>query len=53
MEMDHIVPRGRGGSDNLDNLQILCRADHAKKHVKPMFAKSLGAGLHSVQPDTQ
>lgn len=31
LEVDHIYPRSRGGSDNLDNLTIACRiCNHAK-----------------------
>jgi 5-methylcytosine-specific restriction protein A len=30
-EVDHIVPRTRGGADALENLQGLCRACHARK----------------------
>ncbi len=25
-EVDHVIPRARGGQDNLDNLQLLCGA---------------------------
>lgn len=31
LEVDHIVPVSRGGSDDLDNLQILCRSCNASK----------------------
>ena len=24
MEVDHILPRSKGGTDHLDNLQLLC-----------------------------
>lgn len=30
-DVDHIVPRSRGGQDVLDNLQSLCHACHSKK----------------------
>lgn len=30
-EVDHIVPRSRGGADDEDNLQAICSACHAKK----------------------
>jgi 5-methylcytosine-specific restriction endonuclease McrA len=28
----HVVPRGNGGSDNMDNLRTLCRDCHNLKH---------------------
>lgn len=31
LEVDHIVPRNRGGSDDLDNLQALCYSCNAMK----------------------
>lgn len=38
MEMDHILPRGKGGDDSLDNLQSLCgpwlNRCHSKKHLR-------------------
>lgn len=33
-EVDHILPRRRGGTDDLDNLQGLCKACHSRKTVK-------------------
>ena len=30
-EVDHIVPKSQGGSDDLDNLQSLCKKCHDKK----------------------
>lgn len=32
LEFDHIVSRARGGGDSADNLQLLCRKCHSKKH---------------------
>lgn len=30
-EVDHVVPRSRGGSDHPDNLRGVCRSCHARK----------------------
>jgi 5-methylcytosine-specific restriction protein A len=30
-EVDHIIPKARGGTDDLDNLQPICDACHARK----------------------
>lgn len=31
LEIDHVVPLSRGGSNDLDNLQILCKSHNASK----------------------
>ncbi|MGI9446309.1 MAG: HNH endonuclease [Pirellulales bacterium] len=31
LHVDHITPRSKGGSNDLDNLQALCRACHLGK----------------------
>ena len=31
MEVDHVVPVQRGGSDAMENLQALCRSCHIRK----------------------
>lgn len=33
-EIDHIVPRGKGGSDDLENLRVLCGPCHRAKHFQ-------------------
>ena len=34
MTVDHVVPQSKGGSDHLDNLQLLCGACNSKKGVR-------------------
>lgn len=34
MEIDHIMPRSRGGSDAVDNLQLLCRQCNRRKSAR-------------------
>lgn len=49
-EVDHIVPRSQGGTDELDNLQVLCGRCHREKSEGedyPLPVKS--AALSSIK----
>lgn len=35
-EVDHILPKRLGGSDDDDNLQALCKHHHSSKTVREM-----------------
>lgn len=39
IHVHHIIERKNGGSDELDNLQTLCRLCHSKKHPTVSFLK--------------
>lgn len=32
-DVHHVIHRGKGGSDNLENLILICRRDHDKEHA--------------------
>lgn len=38
MEVDHIIPSHKGGSNELDNLQAICKDCHIDKTEKEMYA---------------
>ena len=38
MTVDHVVPQSKGGSDHLDNLQLLCAACNSMKGARPQEA---------------
>ena len=48
MTVDHVVPRSKGGSDHLDNLQLLCGACNSAKGVgsqEALIAKLRADGM--------
>lgn len=38
LTVDHIQPRSLGGSDQPDNLRVLCRGCNSRKHNRPSVA---------------
>jgi 5-methylcytosine-specific restriction enzyme A len=38
-EIDHIVPKARGGTDDEDNLQSLCRHHHSQKTAREVLVR--------------
>lgn len=43
-EVDHIKPKSAGGRDNIDNLQSICKACHAKKSQQEAAQGRSGRG---------
>ena len=33
-DCDHIIPKARGGTDDLDNLELLCKTCHTRKSAR-------------------
>jgi len=44
-EVDHIIPKCQGGSDDADNLEAICRDCHADKTMR----EAAGSRGHSVK----
>lgn len=42
LDVHHILPRGRGGKDHLDNLAALHRSCHEQVHLHPLQGKKAG-----------
>lgn len=47
-DVDHVIPRSRGGTDRFDNLQSLCHSCHSRKTVM----EDGGYGGHKPGPDS-
>jgi len=43
LETDHVLPLALGGTNDLDNLQLLCRAHNSRRSVKTF-------GIHEIRP---
>jgi len=55
LEIEHIVPRSRGGSDRVSNLTLACRACNQRKGNQPVeaFLKRQPALLRQIQAQAQ
>ncbi|MBK1655791.1 RNA-guided endonuclease IscB [Allochromatium vinosum] len=55
LEIEHIVPRARGGSDRVSNLTLACRACNQRKANQSIedFLKRQPALLHQIQVQAQ
>ena len=52
LTVDHIVPQSKGGSDHLDNLQLLCGACNSKKGGRTMEALIADLLTAQIRPET-
>ena len=53
LTVDHIVPRYRGGGDEPENLQPLCRSCNSQKQAKPHERWLKYEARHPDRPDTR
>jgi 5-methylcytosine-specific restriction protein A len=44
-DVDHIMPKNRGGADTEDNLQALCHAHHSAKTMRELRVGVRGSNL--------
>lgn len=51
LQVDHIVPRAAGGSDEQDNLQVLCKKCHWEKTSAFLAARNRATARYNVAPD--
>lgn len=40
LDLDHVIPRGKGGHYTVSNAQLLCRDCHQEKHGKPRWTNA-------------
>lgn len=40
LDLDHVVPRSKGGHYSVSNSQLLCRDCHSRKHGNPQWSES-------------
>ena len=50
-EVDHKIPKARGGSDYPENLQSLCTPCHREKTAKENGKKSIGCSIDGIPTD--